>query len=120
MKLSIKVFALCLIASYSLGLAAKKAPFHETRKSTLQQKMMSDKLNNLSIDDTNGYLQYYFATALHKTNQRLDEALKRYNTALENGLNDFWLFLNRAALQVSLKNYDDFFSDYEQGYDLLL
>ena len=48
MKLSIKVFALCLIASYSLGLAAKKAPFHETRKSTLQQKMMSDKLNNLS------------------------------------------------------------------------
>ena len=79
-----------------------------------------DKLNNLSIDDTNGYLQYYFATALHKTNQRLDEALKRYNTALENGLNDFWLFLNRAALQVSLKNYDDFFSDYEQGYDLLL
>ena len=79
-----------------------------------------DKLNNLPIDDPNGYLQYYFATALHKTNQRLDEALKRYNTALENGLNDFWLFLNRAALQVSLKNYNDFFSDYEQGYDLLL
>ena len=79
-----------------------------------------DKLNDLSIDETNGHLQYYLATSLHKTNQRLDEALKRYNTAQKNGLTDFWLLLNRAELNVILKNYEDFFSDYSAGYDLLI
>ena len=79
-----------------------------------------EKLSNLSIDDKNPYLQYYLAVSLHKTNQRLDEALTRYNVALENGLQDFWLLLNRAQLNVILKNYEDFSSDFSLGYDLLL
>ena len=78
---------------------------HSERK----YQIIIDKLNDLSIDETNPYLQYYLATSLHKTNQRLDEALKRYNTAQKNGLTDFWLLLNRAELNVILKNYEDFF-----------
>ena len=50
----------------------------------------------------------------------MDEALTRYNVALENGLQDFWLLLNRAQLNVILKNYEDFSSDFSLGYDLLL
>ena len=79
-----------------------------------------EKLSNLSIDEKNPYLQYYLAVSLHKTNQRLDEALTRYNVALENGLKDFWLLLNRAELNVILKNYEEFSSDFSLGYDLLL
>ena len=50
----------------------------------------------------------------------MDEALTRYNVALENGLKDFWLLLNRAELNVILKNYEEFSSDFSLGYDLLL
>jgi len=103
-----------------LALTDDRIPELTILNSQQKYQVIVEKLSSLSIDDENPYLQYYLAVSLHKTNQRLDEALTRYNTALKNGLTDFWLLLNRAELNAILKNYEDFASDYSHGYDLLL
>ena len=59
-----------------------------------------DRLKDLPIDSDNASLQYYLALSLHHTHStgRLDEALVRYDKALENGFDRFMIHSDRGFL----------------------
>ena len=48
MKLFFNIFTIWLVIITSIGFSAKKAMFHENRKSTLKLHMMQDKFNGVS------------------------------------------------------------------------
>ena len=64
-------------------------------------------LSDVKLDDSNPFLQYYLALSLHNTTENFDEALIRYNKALELGFEPFWIFLNRGSLQLLQNNLND-------------
>jgi len=64
-------------------------------------------LSDLSLDDSNPFLQYYLALSLHNTTKNFDEALIRYTKALEFGFEPFWIFLNRGSLQLLQNNLNE-------------
>ena len=73
-------------------------------------------INDLSIDDENPYLQYYLAVSLHATKTNLDEALIRYNKALEFGFEPFWIFFYRRLLHIELGHLKDAKDDLLKSY----
>ena len=59
-----------------------------------------ERVKDLPIDSDNASLQYYLALSLHHTysTARKDEALARYNVALENGFEKFMIYSDRGFL----------------------
>ena len=59
-----------------------------------------DRIEDLPIDSDNASLQYYLALSLHHTHStaRIDEALVRYDKALENGFEKFMVYSDRGFL----------------------
>jgi tetratricopeptide (TPR) repeat protein len=59
-----------------------------------------DRIEDLPIDSDNASLQYYLALSLHHTHStaRIDEALVRYDKALENGFEKFMIYSDRGFL----------------------
>jgi len=59
-----------------------------------------ERIKDLPIDSDNASLQYYLALSLHHTHStaRIDEALVRYDKALENGFEKFMIYSDRGFL----------------------
>jgi tetratricopeptide (TPR) repeat protein len=112
------------IQPYNLEVKKRLALF-DTRLVKIQPLLDDHKfndviknLNSLSLDDENPFLQYSLALSLHHANKNLDEALIRYNKALELGFDPFWVFYNRGFLNIDLKNLKNAKDDFIESQKL--
>ena len=74
-----------------------------------------EKLKDLPINSKNYVAQYSLAYSLHITNQRIEESLRRYTCALENGHEPFWIYFNRGSLYYFLNEMEKAKEDLEKA-----
>ena len=79
-----------------------------------------DRIEDLPIDSDNASLQYYLALSLHHTHStaRMDEALMRYDKALENGFEKFMVYSDRGFLYHLAGDIENAKKDLLLAFDL--
>jgi hypothetical protein len=78
------------------------------------------RLSTLTIDNKDAKLQFHLAHALHMTGQKLNEALDRYCSAIENGFpNPLIIYSNRGSLYFELGNLEKAKSDFEAALNIM-
>jgi tetratricopeptide (TPR) repeat protein len=83
-----------------------------------QYQKIIERLKDLAIDSKNYVAQYSLAYSLHITNQKMDESLRRYTCALENGHEPFWIYFNRGSLYYSLDEMEKARKDLEKAKEI--
>jgi tetratricopeptide (TPR) repeat protein len=78
--------------------------------------LISEQL--LNQEPSNPVWNYLYALSLHQLRKDLTKALHHYNSALENGYEEFWIKYNRGLLLIKMGNKDAAVTDLERAQKL--
>lgn len=76
------------------------------------------RFSHIPVGYDSAEMQYCLAFSLHQSNQNLEEAIKRYTSALRCGYSPFWIFYNRGSLYYQLGSLYNAYSDLKKADDL--
>ena len=76
------------------------------------------RLPNLPLDSKNADLQYYLALSFQHAGINLEEAVIRYNHALENGFEPFMVYSDRGSLYFTLGDIENARKDLMMAYKI--
>lgn len=72
----------------------------------------------LNQEPSNPLWNYLYALSLHQLRKDLTKALHHYNSALENGYEEFWIKYNRGLLLIEMGDKDAAIADLERAQRL--
>jgi tetratricopeptide (TPR) repeat protein len=72
----------------------------------------------LNQEHSNPVWNYLYALSLHQLRKDLTKALQHYNSALENGYEEFWIKYNRGLLFLEMGNKDAAVAELERAQKL--
>ncbi|MDQ6862358.1 MAG: tetratricopeptide repeat protein [Thermoproteota archaeon] len=72
----------------------------------------------INQEPSNPIWNYLYALSLHQLKKDLDKALRYYNSALENGYDEFWVKYNRGLLLIKMGDKEAATADLERAQRL--